>query len=124
MDEKEMARLIAMGRMAFGGATFFAPRLMSKLWVGQEVQGTVAPMAARGLGGRDLVLGLGLMLALERDDASARGWLEAGAMADAVDAVGTLAAWRELPGFRRFALLAMEVGVALFAMSLADGLTD
>jgi len=51
---------------------------------------------ARMLGGRDLALGLGVVIALDRG-AAVRGWLEASALADTIDAVGCMLARDEIP---------------------------
>jgi hypothetical protein len=46
----------------------------------------LAPLFARMLGGRDIALGLGTVIALDRGK-PVRGWLEGAALADAVDLV-------------------------------------
>jgi hypothetical protein len=51
----------------------------------------VAPLFARMLGARDVALGLGTVIALDRG-APVRGWLEGSALADAADCVAALLA--------------------------------
>jgi peptide-methionine (R)-S-oxide reductase len=48
------------------------------------------------LGGRDVALGLGVVIALDRG-APVRGWLEAGALADGLDFTSTVLARDEIP---------------------------
>jgi hypothetical protein len=48
------------------------------------------------LGGRDVALGLGTVIAVDRGK-PVRGWLEGSALADAVDCLACLLARRELP---------------------------
>jgi hypothetical protein len=61
--------------------------------VGADSGGT--RVLLRAIGARDLALGLGVLLALDRD-AAARGWLQASAVADGLDAAGCLLARRQL----------------------------
>ena len=61
----------------------------------------------RMVGARDLGLGLGLLLALDRD-APSRGWLEASAVVDGIDAAACLLA-RHNP---RSSVLPATVGLA------------
>jgi hypothetical protein len=93
------------------------------MWTGSEDADFPVDLVARGMGARDIALGVGTLIALE-SGANPRGWLEAGALADAGDAIGTLAAWGDLPGLRRLLLLASEVGAALLGAQLAAALDD
>lgn len=79
--------VIATGgaRAALGATALVAPRLVSRAF---GISGDVE--AARYLGGRDLVAGIGILLGHRRG--RARGWLEAAAMIDAVDTMVTLIA--------------------------------
>jgi hypothetical protein len=55
--------------------------------------GTTSPaqtIAVRMLGARDLALGVGVLLAARHGSSGMRGWVEAGALADAVDALAFL----------------------------------
>ena len=51
----------------------------------------MAPLFARMLGGRDIALGLGTVIALDRGK-PVRGWLEGSVLADAVDCVACVLA--------------------------------
>jgi hypothetical protein len=53
-------------------------------------------LLARMAGGRDVALGLGTVIAIDRGK-PVRGWLEGAALADAVDCLACLLARKELP---------------------------
>ena len=89
------AKALALGRIGVGTAFLVAPGVCLRLSLGAVESGPVTRMAARSVGARDVALGLGLLLAL-RHDAPVRGWLEAGALADAGDALATGLAFRHL----------------------------
>jgi len=69
------------------------------------------------MGGRDLAIGIGLLTALEKNT-PARGWIEAGIVADASDALGGLAA-SEMPSLRRLLFLGSAAGAAYLGLTLA-----
>jgi hypothetical protein len=77
-------------------------------------------LLARALGARDVALGVGVLLAL-RHDAPARGWVEAGGLADAGDVLVTLAALKELPRRGRWAVLAAASAGVLAAVLTSPG---
>ncbi|MBV8981925.1 MAG: hypothetical protein JO086_13565 [Acidimicrobiia bacterium] len=111
MDEREMARWLALGRISVGASLFAAPGLAGGLWVGRDAKSAGVRTFARGFGVRDAIIGAGLFQALETGDADEiRRWLLFGAAADAADLMGTLATWRRLPRFRRLVTLAGIVG--------------
>jgi hypothetical protein len=95
MDPRDAALALARGRMAFGLAALLAPGLSSRFMFGRHADTPGTRVFARMLGGRDLAIGLGAVIALDRG-APVRGWLEAGALADGVDAATALAARDEL----------------------------
>jgi hypothetical protein len=92
-----LALLISLGRLVFGVAFIARPKLMERVWIGRQARIPGAQLLARAVGARDLVLGLGGMQALTRDDGSARPWLGAAALCDAVDFGATWAAGRTIP---------------------------
>ncbi len=79
-----MAMLQARGRIAVGAAAVAAPRLATRVMTGDSRSEGLARLFARMLGGRDIALGLGTVIALDRGK-PVRGWLEGAALADAVD---------------------------------------
>jgi hypothetical protein len=112
MEPRELAVALARGRIALGVAALIAPRLAARaLFGGRAGRGTAA--LARMLGGRDLALGLGVVIALDRG-APVRGWLEACALADTVDLVGCALARDEMPA-TSFAPTAALAGASALA---------
>jgi hypothetical protein len=90
--------------VAVGLVLLAAPGPAVRLWLGAR-DAPAMRAAARGLGGRDLALGLGALLTLG-GGGSAGAWVRAGALADAVDFVSVLGARRAVGGARRSLLLA------------------
>ena len=113
------ARVLGLGRVGLGITAVVAPRLPLWPWVGWEAaRSRPARLLAQALGVRDVALGAGLVLALRRG-APARGWVEAGGLADLGDATITLLSFRRLPRRSRWAVLAAAGGGALAAPLLA-----
>jgi hypothetical protein len=109
---------------------------------GDGPAGLAGRVFGRALGGRDLALGLATLVALNElepgesgapgesgesgtpggdgQKAAARGaqeaaslWVAAGALADALDVVTSLAAWRDLPRFTRWLVVGSAAGASL-----------
>ncbi|HET6547151.1 MAG TPA: hypothetical protein VFG79_01755 [Solirubrobacter sp.] len=115
MDARAIATQLAVGRLALGVALAVAPDRAARGWIGPTDTG--ARVVARGLGMRDVALGLGALTAL-RSGGPAREWLLAGALGDAGDLAGTLIAGRELPWLGRVgvgALAASAAGLGVWA---------
>jgi hypothetical protein len=104
LDPADMARLLSLGRIVIGTAAFIAPRRFARSWTGEDGVRTTGTMAVRGLGARDVALGLGTLRALE-GEGPVRVWLEAQALADASDVFSTLTSFRSLPPLRRLVAL-------------------
>lgn len=100
MEPERIAALSALGRIAIGTTALAAPGLLGRLWLGAGGSSPEAKLLMRALGARDLALGIGLRAALKRG-APVRGWLEGGAVADAVDCGATLAARGSIPPVSR-----------------------
>ena len=96
MDVERVARFLAVARIAPSVAFLAAPRRLGALFVGPGARQGGAALFARGLAVRDILLGAGTLLALRRRQ-PVRPWLASCAIADTVDAVATLASFRELP---------------------------
>ena len=121
MDEREMARLLAMGRMGVGAGLFAVPGLSAATWVGSDARTAGVRTFSRGFGMRDAIIGAGLFRALENGDKDEiRRWLLFGAAADGADLIGTLASWRRLPPVRRTLVLAGIVGFGGLGLWLAS----
>jgi hypothetical protein len=84
MKGKDVAVGLAGGRIAIGVVSLLAPRLVGRTMGGGGGSGGVTSLFARMVGARDFGLGLGLLIALNRD-APVRGWLEASALVDGID---------------------------------------
>jgi hypothetical protein len=98
---------ISLGRFLFGVAFIARPQLMERAWIGKQARLPGAQLLARAVGARDLVLGLGGLQALNRNDGSARPWLAAAGICDAVDFGATWAAGRGIPRQARSGVLAI-----------------
>jgi hypothetical protein len=121
MDERQMARWLAVGRMNVGAGLFLAPGLAGATWVGDDAKSAGVRTLARGFGMRDAIIGAGLFRALENGNSDEiRRWLLFGAAADGADLVGTLASWRRLPPVRRTLVLAAIVGFGGLGLWLAN----
>lgn len=102
---------------------FVAPALTARFWIGEPGGPRAVKTLARGFGARDLALGLGVVIALDRG-APVRGWLEASALADAGDLAGTLLAGRSIPDTARKVVAAVAGGSALTAVALSQALDE
>lgn len=90
MDDANLALLLARARIAIGAAAVAAPGFAAKVLSGRPESG-IEPLLTRMLGARDVTLGLGTVIALDRG-APVRGWLEASAVSDTADLVSSLLA--------------------------------
>jgi hypothetical protein len=96
MNDATLAMSVARGRIVVGLAALVCPRLAVRVLGGRRDPRGIAPPLARMLGGRDVALGLGTVIALDRGK-PVRGWLEGAALADAVDCAACLLAREEMP---------------------------
>ncbi len=98
MEERDLALTLARGRIAFGVVSLLAPGLLADAMLGGGRSDGGRRLFVRMIGARDLGVGLGLHIALDRD-APTRGWLEASAVIDGIDAAACLLARHHLrPG--------------------------
>lgn len=122
IDVDATVKAIALGRIGLGLSFSLAPGLALRAWPGRPpfrgADAAVARMLARSTGGRDISLGLGLLLA-QRHGGSTRGWLEAAMLADVADAVSILIAFRHLPRVRALMMLGAALGTAGAGQRLA-----
>ena len=117
-----LALVISLGRTVFGVAFIAKPMLTERAWIGKQARVPGAQLLARGVGARDLVLGLGGLQALTRDDGSARPWLAAAGICDAVDFGATWAAGRTIPRHARAGVLTIAGVSSLLSAMAAAGL--
>jgi hypothetical protein len=86
---REGARRLALARIGVGLAGLLAPTLFGRAWIGSEGSSRRVGMITRAFAVRDLALGLGAFIAIQRR-APVRGWVEAGLLCDAADTVSTV----------------------------------
>jgi hypothetical protein len=91
MEPTDMAVGLGRGRVAIGVVSLLAPQLVGRVIAGSEASGGGASLFARMVGARDIGLGLGVLIALDRG-APVRGWLEASALVDGIDVAACLLA--------------------------------
>jgi hypothetical protein len=95
MNAVNVARALAVGRVAIGGALLVAPRLASG-WIGPVGERESATVLTRALGVRDMAMGLIALHTAAHPQVGPR-WQRTLAGCDAVDLAGTLLARRSLP---------------------------
>jgi hypothetical protein len=90
MNKRIVAGMLGAGRLSFGMALLFSPASTLRFfWSDDEATQRIASEIARALGIREVVLGLGIMGALMRND-SPGPWLLASALVDTADVTLTL----------------------------------
>ena len=90
MDDAQLALTVARARIGIGLTLVIAPGISARMMSGRKATG-IEPPLTRMLGARDLMLGLGAVIALDRG-APVRGWIEASAGADVADSVACVLA--------------------------------
>ena len=95
MGARDLAVGLAGGRIAIGVLSLVAPGLVGRAMMGPEGDSGGARLVLRVVGARDLVLGIGVLGALDRN-APVGGWLRASAVVDGLDAAGSLLARHHL----------------------------
>jgi hypothetical protein len=91
MERRDLAVSLARGRIAIGAVSLLAPGLVGRTITGRGGSEGGTRLFLRMVGARDLGLGLGVLVALDRS-APVRGWLEASAVVDGLDAAACLLA--------------------------------
>lgn len=116
MDPRLLIRLLACARIGLGIALFAAPRTAARMWLRREVS-PAAGVLARGLGARDLVLGIGMLVTVD-DGGDIDPWMDAGIAADAADASAALMARKDLEPRTVAGTLAVTIGAAAAGLAL------
>jgi hypothetical protein len=117
-NARKLAVVLGWARVGLGLVALGKPSVPLSPWIGADRDRASARLLARALGGRDLALGLGPVLAA-RHDAPLRGWIEAGGVADTGDVVATLIAFAHLPKRGRWIVLGAAGGGVVAARLLA-----
>ncbi len=123
MEARELALWHARGRQAVGAAFVLAPGIFGRTWIADDARRRPVKVLARAFGARDLALGLGVVIALDRG-APVRGWIEAGALSDAIDTCASLLAGSSIPPAVRWPCVALGAGSAALGAYLAPQLDD
>ena len=121
MSPRDIAIAQARGRIALGAGALLAPGLVGRTWIGRDAGRDAVKVLARAVGARDVALGLGIVIAIDRG-APVRGWLEGAALADAADFLATLLAGGALPRAARGGVLALAGASAGLATWLSRAL--
>jgi hypothetical protein len=121
IEAKELAQILSLGRVVIGVAAMIAPDRFGRAWTGAGSDAPVSTMTMRGMGARDVALGLGTLRALD-GEGPVRPWLEAQALADASDTFSVLGSFGELPPLRRLISLATAAGACYIGLRLASEL--
>jgi hypothetical protein len=113
VDATLAARALATGRIALGLGLFLSPRRLTRLWLGDEADGQFVTAVVRGVGARDVAIGVGALVALRSDvpTEDAERWIEAGIVGDLGDLAGTLLTGQ--PDRDRGMVLAIAGGAAV-----------
>jgi hypothetical protein len=96
MQSATLAISLARCRIAIGAAAVLAPRQAARAMGGPQAAEGIAPAFARMIGARDVALGLGTVIALDRGK-PVRGWLEGSALSDTVDFAACVLARERIP---------------------------
>jgi len=120
MDHRQLARTLAALRTVIGVALLVAPATAGGAWLGGAKPDRRARLLLRGLGARDLALGLGTLRALDQGT-PVRPWVAMSVIGDVADAVGATAALRSLgPARAAITVAAAGGGAALGAVAVSD----
>jgi hypothetical protein len=110
----------AVNRVVLGAGLIAVPRVFGRVWCGRAANDERARVLARGLGARDLLLGVAGLLALrEGDPRWTRRAFGAHAAADAVDLVAVLMAGPALGRSTRTVAGTLAAGSAGIAAAYA-----
>ena len=102
---------MASHRVAIGAALLVAPGAAGRRWLGDIAGDRRAKVLLRGLGARDLALGLGTYRALDRGE-PVRPWVTMSMVGDLSDAVGSVLAFDAVGPTRSIATIASAGGAA------------
>jgi hypothetical protein len=119
VDHRQVVRILSVMRVVIGTVLVVAPGAAGARWIGDAAADPRVKVAVRGLGARDLALGLGALRALDRGE-PARGWVQLAAVGDAADAVSGVLGARRLGLVRSLATVASATAAAALGFTAAD----
>lgn len=115
-------RAVGMLRTLIGVGALAAPQSVGRVLLA-EPHHAGARVLLRMFAGREIALGVGQLLAARRGPAAARGWIEAGALADGVDVIALAGSGRALRPWPRWGGAASALSATVAAVLLARGLS-
>lgn len=118
MEPRDRALLHARARIALGAAFVLFPAIAGRMWIGSDAARRPVKVLARAFGARDLAVGLGVVIALDRG-APVRGWIEAGALSDGIDTAASLLAGSSIHPVIRWPAVAVGAASTAVGVSLA-----
>jgi hypothetical protein len=118
MEPRDRALLHARLRIGVGAAFVLLPALAGRMWIGSDAARRPVKVLARAFGARDLAIGLGVVIALDRGT-PVRGWIEAGALSDAIDTCASLLAGGSIHPAIRWPAIAVGAGSTVAGARLA-----
>jgi hypothetical protein len=114
-DAETVGTCIAFLRLMLGAGFLAAPRALLRCALHKSGPSEEAVTMLRMLAGRELALALGALFAARRGPHALRGWIEAGMLADTVDAVAMAQARSFKPALRLLGLGSATVAAAVGA---------
>ena len=121
MQPRTAARILTLGRVAFGAALMAAPAKAASGWVGDTAYRPEAQVPLVALGARDMALGLGGAWAVQ-GGADPRPWLIGGTFSDLADLSATIRHRDALPPAGVVGVGALAAGAAAAGLWLATRL--
>ena len=118
MEPRDAALLHARLRIAVGAAFVIFPGIAGRMWIGSDAARRPVKVLARAFGARDLAIGLGIVIALDRGT-PVRGWIEAGTLSDAIDTAASVLAGSSIHPALRWPCIALGAGSAVAGAALA-----
>jgi hypothetical protein len=119
MESRDRALLHARLRIGVGAAFVVFPGLAGRMWIGSDAARRPVKVLARAFGVRDLAIGLGVVIALDRGT-PVRGWIEAGALSDAIDTCASLLAGSSIHPALRLPVIAIGATSTATGAQLAN----
>jgi hypothetical protein len=123
MEPRDRALLHARLRIGVGAAFVLLPSLAGRMWIGPDAARRPVKVLARAFGARDLAIGLGVVIALDRGT-PVRGWIEAGALSDAIDTCASVLAGASIHPAIRWPAIAIGAGSTAAGAQLANEFDD
>lgn len=124
MEDREIVRWLAVTRLVVGGALLVAPSTVLRTVLGADAaKSPAAKWLGRTLGGRDMLLGGGTFTAY-REEKQVGRWCRYGMVADFLDGVSVLFAYRLLRRRRRFLALMAAAGSTAAGAYLSSRMPD